>query len=910
MSDIHPLAELISENVAESGFVLDGRTVDDLLDFFSRYCAAIPFAPAGTWDDFFFPAASGAASLAALYQDETKANGLLAPQQAFLLAFLRLLETPRALLNSVPAMHRQLYYRDLLGLRPRPPTPDQVVLAFAPDDSIGELSIPAGAAVDAGQDAQGRAVQYALDSGLLINHGRWTDLRWTAPDANGEAGMRWRTVFDEAAGVPWAPDGVRLFGVGGDDPAVERGLVVGSPVLAMSGGVRTVTLVFANAVDPALVSRAFLSGADKWLPLALVSKTGTALPEVDYRLEAEAEAVVAPSGLDDLTEDVPLCKVFYTAEGALPVVESISVAVDGLTDVVYAGGDGVERTGSRSYPFGSEPVVGSTFMLAAADWYHKDGIALTVTVQPDWIGLPPSGFPDWYAGYPGKSSNNDAFQVETWVEQAGERTPAGVGPHSLFATGTGAPQGTLLRLVDVPGFAGEPADSGDPVDWPVRLSFELTPRDFLHSQYQQQLSVTPDLNPPYTPQVGSLRIGWSAAAEPSTHYQLTPFGHASPDSVSDDGPTALYLGFTGLAAGQDVSLYWRLRASQTMQLSWQYLDRRNEWVSIDTLVSDRTRGLFESGGWSVALPGDASDLAWQMPRGRYWIRAVDTSPEEVATDGTSRYPWLLGLLANAGTATLVDAPLIDPSHFDAPLPAGTITRTVTPLAGLGDVTQPWPSTGGRPAESDADFNLRIADRLLTRNRVVTWNDMVLMLRDRFPEVFNVYTPPIEQISILPPPGQQVVVVVPVNDGRDNDDRLRPAFTEAHLASMQSWLQTHASLWTDIVVRNAEYRSVDIRYEIAFAAGVNPDYGARLLKNELSAHYMPWAYAADGGVVPGNVLDYYGMVAWIQQRPYVGSVIALTLDGGTVSVEGAETEVLILNWPDDGTTTGAKGAGDE
>jgi hypothetical protein len=891
--------------------MLDGRPVDDLLEFFDRYCDALPFTGAenGTWREFFFPGESTAGSLAALYRDETQGDGLLAPQQAFLLAFLRMLETPRALMNSLPAMHRQLYYRDFLGLHPRPATPDQVVVEFVPNGTVSELTVSAGTVMDAGQDAQGQSVQYALDSALQVNRGRWTDLRWTLADPAGATDTLSRTVFDEAAGVAWPSDGVRLFDAQGDEARAARGVIIGSAVLAMSGGTRTVTLVFAKAVDPALVKEAFLSGADEWLALTPASTAGVQVTEIVYRLPAEEQAVVAPSALDDLTDVVPLCKVLYTGEGVLPAITSIRVQVDGAAGVAYAGSDGVENTRSRSNPWGMEPVVGSTFALASADWYGKQEITLTVTVRPDWIGLPPNGFPDWYTKYPGAPENNDAFKVRTWIVQSGERTEAGSAAQPLFATGTAAPAAKAIVIEDVRGFPGSADESGDPLNWPGYLAVELTPKDFLHREFQQQQATTSGLNAPYTPQVGSLWIAWSASAPPSRYYHLTPFGH-TPAQPADEGTThVLYLGFSDLAAGQNLSLYWRLRATQPMPLSWQYLNRHDDWISIDALVSDGTQGLFDSGRWSVVLPEDANDNASQMPRGRYWIRAVAAARGDAAVDASLSCPWLVGILPNAATATLANASAIDPSHFEVPLPADTITRTVEPLAGLAEVKQPWPSTGGRLAETDSEFNQRIADRLLTRNRALTWNDMSLMLRDRFPEIFAVYTPTTAQMSELPRPLQQIVVVVPANDARDNDDRVRPAFAPARLASMQSWLQTHASLWADIVVRNPHYRNVEMRCDIAFAGGVSAEYGYRKLKDDLSKHYMPWSEDGGDGAVVGNALDYYGMVSWIQQRPYVGQVINLTLDGAQASVQGADNEVLILHWADD-TTMRAKGTGDD
>lgn len=59
-------------------------------------------------------------ALSDIYQHPERAEKMLPVQQAFLLALLHLLETPKALLNTVPARHRSLYYRDLLGFAPAP----------------------------------------------------------------------------------------------------------------------------------------------------------------------------------------------------------------------------------------------------------------------------------------------------------------------------------------------------------------------------------------------------------------------------------------------------------------------------------------------------------------------------------------------------------------------------------------------------------------------------------------------------------------------------------------------------------------------------------------------------------------------------------------------------------------------
>lgn len=916
-----PMGTLPSD-APDAGLVLDGRTIGAMLESLRGYCAEIPFedplagrgpyaradastvADSANWAHFFFQNDQTPDSLAALYADADTADGTLPAQQAFLLAFFRMLETPRALLNRLPAMHRDLYYRDFLGLRPHPATADQVVVAVSVDAHSADASVPAGTLFDAGQDSAGHALQYALDEQLLANHGRWTDLRWSMPASDGSGAMLVATLFDEAAGQPWPAAGARLFGADASAVPAARGVLAGSPLLAMSSGTRTVSLHFAAAVVPSQVGDAFVSGADAWLPLTLQSAGDAALTDIVYVLSSQAAAACAPTaleglegleGLDGAGERLPLLKLLYTGSGELPAIERIDVSVEGVTDVAYATDDGADKTGARSYPFGNGAVVGSSFALAAGDWYGKAGIDLKITVRPEWIDLPPDGFPQWYDGYPGKPADNAEFTVQAWLASAGAKQPAATAPLPLFEAGSGAPKAAALAVDGLSGLAGQPADSVDPRDWPQWLRFELTPKDFLSREYQQQVAAHPELNQPYVPQVASLAVSWSASMPPAKSWQLTPFGYAQTASAGTDSDARpmLYLGFADVAAGEDLSLYWNLRAAQPLDLTWQYLNRDNEWASLDALVNDGTGALFRSAKWWVALPHDAGGAAWQMPSARLWIRAALTP----AADGSTSYPWLNGLLTNAGTATLQDAAALDAAHFDAPLPAGTIARTVTPLEGVSRVEQPWPSFGGRPAETEEAFNQRIAQRLLHRDRALTWNDMAMLLREGFPEVMTVQLPSIARLSILPPPRQQVVVVVPASGASDNDDPLRPGFGAARLADMQTYLQSRASLWMDIVVANPQYREVKTDYEVVFTPGTNPDFGYRRLKEELAQRYMPWSLAGDAGAVLGNRIDYYDLVAWIEQRPYVSSVVSVTLDGEMASVQGADTEVLILSLPE-------------
>ncbi|WP_350307142.1 baseplate J/gp47 family protein [Photorhabdus viridis] len=868
-----------SSDSADNRFTLDDRTIEDLLVFLQNYSKEIPFDELGSYWDKIFLAPNNAKKLAALYQKPDQADGSLSPHQALLLAFYRLLETPTALLNRLPAMHRQLYYCGLLGLKPRGMVPDRVALSCQLEKGIREVLLPAGMLMDGGQDSQGNPVQYALENTLLANQGQWSDLRWCLP------GKKPMVLFDQQGKVPWPDNGVRLFDSAGDDQTVVTGRVVGSGLLAMSGGERKITVTLADDKTMPENIQGYVSSGGQWLELSVDKEE-----PLTFTLPATAGAITPPVGLDGFTSAVPLLKLSRHDGQPVPNVTELRVDVTGFSQVMYSTDDGVDKVNSASYPFGHNPVIGNGFNLIAADWCNKPQ-TLTITLKPEWLDLPGMSFDKWYAGYDSQIGNNDVFKVAS--------------PHiskqssSLFASGSQSdvvPTAQDIEL-SVKNLTGQPINSVDPLDWQACCRLELSGHDFLHQKYLTLLSQgKTGLNPPYTPQIKSLVVSYSGTdTDINEQYVLTPFGYGTEQQVSatavnDDHPQ-LYLGFSNIEPGQELTLYWQLQSPQPQVISWQYLDQENHWRSMDATVNDHTDGLFTSGLWSAPLPKDAAQSA-QMPAERYWIRAIVTTPVE-SDKSISIYPRLQGLRTNASAAILANGESLDDTHFLQPLPAGTVNQPVQRLKGLAQVEQPWPSRGGRMAESEQAFLLRAAQRLAHRGRALTWPDMVTLLGEHYPEIGYVHIPLSEQLSSVPARTTQQLIVIPANGEQDNNNLLQPRFTQARLAAMKDYLQALSSPWVEISVVNPDYCSVRVKYEVEFMQGTNEDYGNYQLQQRLERQYMPWGWDGQSRAVVGTVLDYYSMVAFIQQVPFVKRVESLTLNEKRESVVSSDTQVLIL-----------------
>ncbi len=346
------------------------------------------------------------------------------------------------------------------------------------------------------------------------------------------------------------------------------------------------------------------------------------------------------------------------------------------------------------------------------------------------------------------------------------------------------------------------------------VRIELTEQDFMHTQYWKDPT---GKNLPYTPQISALQIIFSAKVktEQYTVYPLTPFGWGNPNAeLPSFANDTLYLGFTNVLPGQTLSLYWQLVGTQELTLSWSYLNQQNIWQPLNQLVHDQTHNLFDRGIWSTLLPQDASNQAALMPAGRYWLKTEitqQTAPQD--------YPRMQGILYNATTATLINPAGIENDHFINGLVADSIKQTVSTSAAISRVTQPWASWNGRPKETEPAFLTRIPPRLSHRNRALSWNNIVTLLKENFTSIFDVKYPSANELTKIPAPETQQLIVIPDSRYKDNDDALRPILNPARLAEMVHWISQLSSPWTTLKIDNPTYVDVLISYQRCLSQGL-------------------------------------------------------------------------------------------
>lgn len=193
----------------------------------------------------------------------------LPPHFALYLAFIRQFAGVQAVLNTLPTRHRDHFYREVLGLAPKPAQPDRVHVAFEAA-APSPVELPAGTRL-IGADAAGQAVVYATASPVRVAGHRIAEMvtTWLLRPAGTPAKLYVapRAASADGRGAP-LPPGAAWPSVGEDQAGLSAGrrtmldgyvgFAFTSPVLHLEGGNREVTarIRFSDQPEPAMAGTA------------------------------------------------------------------------------------------------------------------------------------------------------------------------------------------------------------------------------------------------------------------------------------------------------------------------------------------------------------------------------------------------------------------------------------------------------------------------------------------------------------------------------------------------------------------------------------------------------------------------------------------------------------------------------
>ena len=213
-----------------------------------------------------------------------------------------------------------------------------------------------------------------------------------------------------------------------------------------------------------------------------------------------------------------------------------------------------------------------------------------------------------------------------------------------------------------------------------------------------------------------------------------PIFNLDDGNVNDDGGE-LWIGLAVALPDETFSVLFEVSDGSAnplknmTEVDWYYLSNNN-WVQFNKQsVTDQTNNLTTSGLVIFNVPGDATINNTRADNNLIWIKAV----VEHDTDAVCN---LIAIDTNATEAQFVQVPANN-IVFTNPIPASTISKPAVADAALKQTQQPYSSFGGRIAETDDQFYVRVSERLRHKHRAITAWDYERLTLQYFPRIFKV-----------------------------------------------------------------------------------------------------------------------------------------------------------------------------
>ncbi|WP_155006397.1 baseplate J/gp47 family protein [Sphingomonas hengshuiensis] len=315
---------------------------------------------------------------------------------------------------------------------------------------------------------------------------------------------------------------------------------------------------------------------------------------------------------------------------------------------------------------------------------------------------------------------------------------------------------------------------------------------------------------------------------------------------------------------EDLTLLFRLAPpvqgwpEDTPRVGWAQARGAGGWAPL-TPLRDTTNDLRNSGIVTLHIdPG--SDEDGDAP----WLRA------DVA-GAVAAFPDLATLVTNAAMAEWVGPG--GGAELGTPLTPGRITRPVSPIAGLGSVDQPLPSTGGAPLLAGKAFAGWLAERLRHKDRGIQDWDYATLTLAAFPSLWQVAVVPASRGGVAPAPGHVWIVPVPGPETPAIVDPTIPSSDAQMLDAIHAYLVARISPFIRLHVTNPPYLRLRVAAELIFADADSAEAYAARLEDELIRFLSPWPTPTLGPRPP----DYYTtreIAHFIRNRPYVRAILKL------------------------------------
>ncbi|WP_298507611.1 hypothetical protein [uncultured Kordia sp.] len=332
----------------------------------------------------------------------------------------------------------------------------------------------------------------------------------------------------------------------------------------------------------------------------------------------------------------------------------------------------------------------------------------------------------------------------------------------------------------------------------------------------------------------------------------------------------LYLELQDLIVPAKVSFYFELarayteKVLTTKNVSYTYLST-DGWKTL-TSIEDSTNNFTCSGIITINIPDDIATEHTTIAGNNYWI-AIGT------TNNPDSFPETSFLKTNGFTLQRIVAKN-DFSTTTPQIAADVITTPQTAIPQIGATVQPFPSFGGKAAETNFHMNSRVSTRLKTKDRLVTMEDYFNTIRLQFQEVYyskSIYKKSSNQVFTY--------VVKRVADASDTNAFV-PLLSECYELDIQKYITERVSAFIKVAVENFELNYVKITGDITVQSDQDVTTVEKEVNDGINIFLAPWITSAQSQLTIDSGLNTAQLSAFINTYDSILEINNLSFQIGT------------------------------
>ncbi len=886
------------------------------------------------------------------FNEEIINSKKVSPHIGLLLTFHRLYEEASLSINNISKRHLNYYFNEVLQINLKQKKPDFVHLSFIANGD-NEVEVKKGERLVAGKDDNGSEILYEIENPILFNKAKLSSIIGVDFCEQNELFLN---NYEQDKTV------INLSSVN------SLGFVFGSRFLKLDEGIRKVSFEFSFLKD-SLVSSNFVKKAtqiqkndffnnlfrvaysfeDGWFELD-IDKVDTVFHfKDDKQDEFKLEIIVLIENINPPVSSLKLDDEEFIDNKEFPyfrfVIDNnklewyhllktlelskidVNIEVLEIKNLLLSNDFGSLEQGAPFEPFGSQPIVDSSFIIGHPNLFLYPVEDLKINLE--WYGLPTfeGGFSHHYRGYPWDVTN-DIFEAKLsflknkrWVPEEEKQVVC------LFqdVPDESGAVSNIRRIseVNVRDLELNTASDNDlentsydinSVNGFMKMELCYPLQGFGHIEYPDLLressikavskkATIDSPNEPYTPTLKSISIDISSKMSYSAEncdqfsfYHLHQYKAQKINSLESLFPrynngSALIIGIENYTQNKVFSILFQInegfanKQNTDLDLEWSYFSE-SRWIKMneDQLIGDDTNQLKRSGIVKFDISEAIDDNSGLFKEGIIWIKVE-------SKNNVSFLNYLKDVLLHC---TLAKCHSYENVTY-ANISSNQISDFEKSRQDVQSIIQKYAGFNGVKKEDNKAYFLRVAERLRHKNRVVSTQDYERILLENFSKINKVKCLANIDTNLNISIGKVLIVVIPKSILDDSLKGVPRFFSSIELDEMEQFLKKIAPIGVKFKITNPIYEKVKLKFSLKLRNGFDPNFYHEKLIQDIKSFISPWMYNYKAQVDLGQSISSALLLNFIEKQDCVDFVVNFSLfhiiNGKIINQKSAKSNTI-------------------